>query len=164
MAHGGGDGRPLLAERTMGGRAMALMAAAAVAACAPTYSSHGFAPQREALDGIAAGADTRGSVVRKLGRPSANASFEADTWYYVASRMEHFAFYEPKVVDRTVVLVRFDDAGLVETVERYGLEDGQVVNLVTNTTPTYGRELNALQQIFGNVGRVGAGDVIGGGN
>jgi len=144
----------VVAERTMGGRAMVMMAAAAVAACAPTYSSHG----------IAAGADTRGSVVRKLGRPSANASFEADTWYYVASRMEHFAFYEPKVIDRTVVLVRFDDAGLVEAVERYGLEDGQVVNLVTNTTPTYGRELNALQQIFGNVGRVNAGDVIGGGN
>jgi outer membrane protein assembly factor BamE (lipoprotein component of BamABCDE complex) len=139
----------------------AALGVASIAGCAPTYTNHGFAPQMEALQDIAAGVDTRGSVMRKLGRPSADASFEDDTWYYVASRMEHFAFYEPEVIERTVVSVRFDPNGLVSEVDRFGLEDGRIVSLVTNTTPTYGRELNALQQIFGNVGRVNAGDVLG---
>lgn len=140
---------------------LGLMAALAAGGCAPTVTSHGFAPQLEELRAIEAGADTRGSVQRRLGRPSVYSAFEGDVWYYVASRVERFAFYKPEVVERTVVAVRFDDDGLVTEVNRYALEDGRVVDLVTNTTPTYGRELSVLQQIFSNVGNVQAGDFLG---
>lgn len=139
----------------------ALALALALGGCAATYSNHGFTPQLAQLDEIEAGLDTRGSVQRRLGRPSTIGSFDSDTWYYIASRMERYAFYAPRVVDRTVVVVRFDEAGLVSSVNRYGLEDGQVVDLVTRTTPTYGRELSVLQQIFGNVGRMNPGDILG---
>ncbi len=142
-------------------RALVLCAALGAGGCAPTYVNHGFAPQIAELDALQAGVDTRGSVLRKLGRPSSTGAFDSETWYYVASRTEKFAFYQPKVVDRTVAVVHFDDAGLVTQVNRYGLEDGKVVDLVTATTPTYGRELTVLQQLFSNVGRVSAGDALG---
>ncbi len=134
-----------------------LCAGLGVAGCAPTYTTHGFTPQAEVLETIEAGTDTRGSVLRKLGRPSSSGTFDSSVWYYVASKMEEFAFYEPTVVDRKVVVVKFDDAGLVTAVNRYGVEDGKVVDLVTKTTPTFGRELTILQQIMGNVGRVDPG-------
>lgn len=141
----------------------ALLTATAVgllAACEPTYRNHGFTPQIAELESIAAGDDTRGSVLRKLGRPSAYSSFDSDAWYYAASRVEHYAFYPPKVIERRVVAVRFGDTGVVEEVNRYGIEDGQVIDLITRRTPTYGREITALQQIFGNLGRVSADQVL----
>ncbi len=141
-------------------RAFVIVAVIGLGGCAPTYVNHGFAPQIAELDALSAGVDTRGSVLRKLGRPSSTGSFDADVWYYVASRTEKFAFYAPKVVDRTVAAVRFDEAGLVTQVNRYGLEDGKVVDLVTATTPTYGRELTVIQQLFGNIGRINAGDAL----
>lgn len=135
-----------------------LVAAAAVmiaaSACAPTYTIHGFTPAAEELDQITAGLDTRESVFRRLGNPSVTGAFDSDEWFYVASRVERFAFYEPRVVDRTVVMVAFDDFGVVERVDRFGIEDGRVINLVTRTTPTFGRELTIMQQLFGNIGRV----------
>ncbi len=134
-----------------------LLAAASVmalAACEATYTNHGFAPQIAQLEEIST-SDTRGSVLRKLGEPSATGTFNAESWYYQASRIENYAFYAPKVVDRKVVAIRFDDAGRVSTVARYGVEDGQVIDLITRTTPTYGREITILQQLFGNLGRVG---------
>jgi outer membrane protein assembly factor BamE (lipoprotein component of BamABCDE complex) len=140
--------------------ACSLLVVASLAGCSPTYTSHGFAPQLAELQNIEAGVDTRGSVQRKLGMPSATGSFDADSWYYVASTVEHFAFYAPKVVDRTVVAVRFDETGLVSAVNRYGIEDGRVVDLVTKTTPTYGRELTILQQLFGNIGNFNPGDFV----
>lgn len=127
-----------------------------LAGCEETYTNHGFTPQIADLETIEAGSDTRGSVLRKLGRPSSVSSFDSDSWFYEASRIERYAFYEPKVVDRTVVTVSFDQQGLVEKVGRYGIEDGRIIDLVTRTTPTYGRELTALQQIFGNLGRFNA--------
>lgn len=141
--------------------AAVLAAALALGACAPTTSTHGFTPQMEALDTVAAGVDTRSSVLSKLGRPSASGAFDSANWYYVASRMEQRLFYAPEVVDRTVVAIRFDTAGLVERVDRFGLEDGRIVNLRTETTPTYGRELTVIQQLFGNVGRIDPGQVLG---
>ena len=54
------------------------------------------------------------------------------------------------------VAIRFDNAGRVSNVARYGVEDGKVIDLITRTTPTYGREITLLQQLFGNIGRVGA--------
>ena len=132
----------------------------ALAACAPQVTHHGFAPQVAELDEIVAGVDTRSSVLNRLGRPSATGSFDDRDWYYVASRMERELFYAPRVVDRTVVAVRFDETGLVERVNRYGLEDGRIVDLVADTTPTYGRELTVLQQLFGNIGRLNAGELL----
>lgn len=143
--------------RSTAGAAAALLL---LAACEPTYTSHGFAPQLAELDTIRAGEDTRGSVMRKLGRPSTVSSFDADAWFYDASRVETYAFYEPKVIERKVVAVSFDDAGLVTNVASYGLEDGRIIDLVTRRTPTYGRELTVLQQIFGNLGRFDAGQVF----
>lgn len=131
-------------------------AALGLAACEPTFTNHGFTPQIADLESIAEGSDTRGSVLRKLGRPSSISSFDSNSWFYEASRIERYAFYEPKVVDRTVVTVTFDEAGLVSKVNRYGLEDGRIINLVTRTTPTRGREITVLQQIFGNIGRFNA--------
>lgn len=142
----------------------AIVAASMVAACEPTYTNHGFAPQVVDLDELQAGSDTRGSVLRKLGQPSAYSSFDSKNWYYTASRVEHYAFYAPEVIERRVVAIRYDDNGLVAEVNRFGVEDGQVIDLITRRTPTYGREVTVLQQIFGNLGRVSAGDVIGGGN
>lgn len=141
--------------------AIVIVAALGTAGCVPSYSTHGFTPQAEVLDTLTAGTDTRGSVLRKLGRPSSSGTFDSTVWYYVASKMERFAFYEPKVIERTVVVVKFDDAGLVTAVNRYGVEDGKVVDLVTRTTPTFGRELTVLQQILGNVGRVDPGGLTG---
>lgn len=136
--------------------AIAITAVVLLAGCEATYTNHGFTPQVVQLDGVTAGADTRGSILRKLGRPSAYSSFDSRNWYYVASRVEHYALNAPKVIDRKVVAIRFDENGLVTSVNRYGYEDGQVLDLVTRRTPTYGREITALQQIFGNLGRVSA--------
>ena len=36
-------------------------------------------------------------------------------------------------------------------IERYGLEDGRIINLTTRTTETGGRELGVLEQLFGNL-------------
>lgn len=139
---------------------IAVAAAAALAGCEETYTNHGFAPQVADLETVSAGGDTRGSVLRKLGQPSAISSFDNNFWIYEASRVEKYAFYAPKVIERTVVAVNFDDQGLVSNVARYGVEDGQIVNLTTRRTPTYGRELTVIQQIFGNLGRFNAEQVV----
>ena len=134
------------------GLAIGGMLIGAVSACSPVIKLHGYAPVEEELAGIQAGQDTRGSVRRKIGRPGGAGIFTDEGWFYVSSKVEHFTFYEPEVIDRRVVAVLFDERDFVRSVNSYGLEDGKIIDLETNTTPTFGRELTILEQAFGNIG------------
>lgn len=129
--------------------------ALAIAGCSPLKHSHGYAPRADELDKIETGVDSRETVRRKLGLPSTVGSFDDDEWYYISVQSEQYAFFEPEVTEQKVVTIAFDDFGIVEDVGRYGLEDGRVIDLVSRTTPTSGRKLTLLQQIFQNVGRYG---------
>ena len=97
------------------------------------------------------GFDDMGSVEEVLGRPSSAGVLRDSAWYYVQSTVENYTYNPPRVVDRTVLAVHFDQRGVVRDIERYGLEDGRIVNLTTRTTETGGRELGVLEQLFGNL-------------
>ena len=136
--------------------------AAALIGCSPTTHTHGYTPRSAELDEIVVGQDTRETLQQKLGRPSTISAFTDDDWYYISVKTETMAFYKPEVVDQTVVTVTFNESGRVSDVNRFGIEDGQVIDLVTRTTPTSGRKLTILQQIFANVGRFNTNQTSGG--
>jgi len=141
--------------------ALALLASMALGACAePRYAVHGYAPRSDELSRLTMGEDTTSTVRRKLGEPTIVGTFETDTWYYVSTVTEQTMYKLPVPIDRTVVQLAFNDAGVLERVNRYGLEDGRVIELETRTTPTYGRELTVLQQILGNLGKFNEGDSV----
>ncbi len=138
--------------KRVAGLVLAAMIGGGLSGCTPQVKNHGYAPDDELLAGIAAGTDTRGSVRRKIGRPSTTGVFTESGWYYVATTVEHYLYNEPTVTDRRVVAVQFDANDVVAAVNVYGLEDGRIIDLQTRTTPTYGRELTILQQLLGNLG------------
>jgi outer membrane protein assembly factor BamE (lipoprotein component of BamABCDE complex) len=129
-----------------------------LAACAPTLVVQGYVPDEETLASVQQGVDTKDAVVNKLGSPSTIATFDDDTWIYVNKRSEVFAFFEPTVLSQNVVAINFDPEGRVEEIRRFTLEDGRLIDPVTRKTPTQGRELGLLEQLFGNVGRFTAGN------
>ena len=119
--------------------------------CAPTTQVHGYMPPPEDIARVRPGFDDIGSVEETLGRPSSSGVLRDTAWYYVQSRVENLTYHAPRVVDRTVLAVNFDQRGVVRGIERYGLEDGRVVNLSVRTTETGGREMGVIEQLFGNV-------------
>jgi outer membrane protein assembly factor BamE (lipoprotein component of BamABCDE complex) len=122
-----------------------------LAACAPTVQVHGYVPSQADVAQITPGVDDVASVEETLGRPSSSGLLRDTSWYYVQSTIQNYTFNPPQVVDRTVLAVEFDDNGVVSSIDRYGLEDGRIVNLTTRTTDTGGRRLGVLEQLFGNI-------------
>lgn len=133
----------------------ALIGAAALAACSPVVNTRGNAPNPEKLAQIKLGVHTREQVERLLGTPSIKATFSNDTWYYVNKQTETFAFFQPKVRERQVVAIHFDKSGVVEEIRRYNKESGREITPVARTTPAPGEKLGIIEQLFGNLGRVG---------
>lgn len=139
-------------NRLLRASAVALVALAA-ASCSPTIENRGYVPDKEALDRVKPGSQTRTDVSDLLGTPSAVTPFSENTWIYIQSKTSTMAFFEPRVLEQNVVVVDFDDAGLVTDVRRYTLEDGKLIDPVSRTTPSPGKELSFLEQLVGNVGK-----------
>jgi len=137
----------------------ACLAAALLSGCAAQYSNHGYIPPQEDLDQVAIGIDTLDSVRETLGASGSGSVVNENAIYYVRSRVRSFAMYEPEVVDREVLVVSFDEAGVVQNVERFGLERGQIVPLTRRVTSSGVSDLSFLQQLFGNLGQIGPSDV-----
>jgi outer membrane protein assembly factor BamE (lipoprotein component of BamABCDE complex) len=121
------------------------------AGCAPTVQVHGYVPSEADIARIRPGFDDAGSVEEVLGRPSSAGVLRESAWYYVQSTVESYTYNPPRVIDRTVLAVSFDQRGVVRDIRRYGLEDGRIVDLTARTTATGGRELGVLEQLFGNL-------------
>ena len=139
---------------------LAVVACAALTACSPTVTVHGFAPSDDDLASLEPGIDTIYSLEERIGRPTISGLLRDDAWYYVQSTMEQLTYNAPKEVNRRVVVVTFADDGVVETVEQYGLEDGRVINLNTRVTVAHTGQKGILSQIFANVFNINADSLL----
>ena len=133
------------------------LVAMALSACAAEVRNRGNLVEDRFLDQIQVGVSTAGDVIRTFGSPTAVATFDDGIWYYIGQRVEYFAFYEPDVLERRVVRVEFDTtSGLVTDLQVRTLEDGMEFAFEESETPTLGRQMGLLEQMFGNFGQFGA--------
>ena len=136
--------------------AMALCAAClGLTACGNAIQVRGNMPEPEDVAVIEPGVHSRQDVVDLLGSPSTVSTFQDRKWYYIGQKTTQFAFSKPEVLDRSVLVVTFDEAGYVDETTNYTLADAREVSPVDRITPTEGKDLTLLQQFFGNLGRFG---------
>jgi outer membrane protein assembly factor BamE (lipoprotein component of BamABCDE complex) len=150
----------LTACQRLRARLVMLALAMTVAACSAVYRNHGYVPSEAELALVEVGTDTRETVGQKIGRPSTSGLLNDEGWFYVQSRYKLVGPREPQEIDRQVLAVTFNEAGVVENIARYGLEDGRVVEISRRVTESNVKGLSVIQQILGNFGRFQAGDIL----
>jgi len=123
------------------------------AACSPRMTIRGNLPDPDRLSQVETGKHTRQQVFQLLGSPSTTTSLGGEAWLYVAERTATVAFLEPEVWERKVVVLRFDDKGVVSDIRTLSMDEGKRVKHVERTTPTAGTELTLFDQLIGNLGR-----------
>ncbi len=129
----------------------------ALNACQATRNFHGYIPDQVQPTDIAPSIDTRSTVIARLGTPSTTSVFNDDLWIYMSATREQLTYHRPKVKSRQIVAIQFDDQDQVTDVLTYDLDDGRVIDFVSRETPTRGRELGILEQLFGTIGRLPTG-------
>lgn len=142
------------------GRKAAVAAALSMAllgsACTRIQDRQGYLLDETLITSIQPGVDNKDSVAATLGRPSFVGQFDDQDWYYVSRNTKQLAFAMPRPDAQTVLRVRFDEAGNVASVERSGLEQVASIDPSDKETPTLGRNRSFFQELFGNIGTVGA--------
>jgi outer membrane protein assembly factor BamE (lipoprotein component of BamABCDE complex) len=136
----------------------ALLAAMTLASgCTRLRSHQGYIGDQTLLNSIQPGVDNRESVQASLGRPTFVGQFDQNDWYYYSREAKQLAFSQPKADTQYVLKVRFDAAGNVASVAQTGKELISKISPEGEKTPTLGRNKSFFEEIFGNIGAVGAG-------
>ena len=129
--------------------------------CVALNRHHGYIPPEADLAALTIGQDSRDSVVAAVGAPGSSGLLDGGNFYYVQSSFRHYGAFAPQETDRQVLVMSFSDAGILSNIERFGLEDGQVVALSRRVTDDGLRDTTFLRQILGNIGNIDASRLIG---
>lgn len=133
--------------------AACLAASLITSACGTARSTRGYIFDPELAQAIMPGVDNRQSVRSTLGTPTLSATFDDQTWYYVSTTVRVRPVFWPDPKAHLVMAIRFDEGGVVDTIDNYDMADMRSISPVDDKTPTKGRKLSFFQQIFGTIGR-----------
>ena len=112
------------------------------------------------------GTSTRADATALLGSPTAHASFDDNTWIYIGERTRPVIAGTNAVLTQKVIVLTFDQSGVLRDIHRLSGDDSLPVTVVDRTTPSPGSSSSILQQLLGNVGKfnpAGIGDTGGSG-
>lgn len=145
--------------------ALAALSATALLAqgCTQLRGHQGYIGDATLLASVQPGVDNKDSVQASLGRPTFTGQFGDRDWYYFARDTRQLAFANPRVTDQFILHVQFDGAGNVVSATKGGMEHIARLNPESDKTPTLGRHTSFFEELFGNIGSVGAGPGAGAG-
>lgn len=129
--------------------ATATFLATSVAACTMGEEfARGYQLDENAVNQVKKGMSAD-QVLQTLGTPSTVSTVGNKSWYYISQKSRRtFQFMSETVVDQRVTAIYFDRNLRVERVGLYGIQDGQVFDFISRTTPSGGAETSFLGQIL----------------
>lgn len=131
-------------------------AALGTTGCTRLKSHQGYVGDQVLIDAVQVGVDNKDSVRATLGRPTFEGQFSKNDWYYYSRDTRQLAFSKPKPTDQNVLHIRFDTNGNVAQISKSGIEKIAKIDPEGDKTPTLGRKTGFFEELFGNVGAVGA--------
>lgn len=124
--------------------------------CTQFRAHQGYIGDSVLISSVQAGVDNKDSVQGTLGRPTFVGQFSPNDWYYFARDTKQLAFRNPRPTAQTILHIQFDNTGNVVAVNQRGLENVVQISPEGDKTPTLGRETSFFEELFGNIGAVGA--------
>ncbi len=122
----------------------------------PAPQFRGNRVDADQLKELVPGTSTRTDVTALLGSPTARATFDDNTWLYVSEVTQPQIARTQGVLRQNVVVLNFNDQGVLQNVKKLDKEDSIPVAMVSRTTPSPGTEASFFQQLFGNIGKFNA--------
>ena len=101
-------------------------------------------------------------VLSLMGSPSTTSENNGNKFYYISNKFYKYAFLTPREIERTIVVIGFDNNDLITTIEEYALKDGKVIDYKSEKTVPGGTEATVLQDLFDTSGRYTSSEAIAG--
>ena len=121
-------------------------------ACTPVTAQRGNMLEDYQTEEIQVGESTRSDVLKTLGSPTTQSTFDNDIWYYIGQETKKRGILDSEVAQEKIVEIHFSPEGIVTSITSPEVSRENIPYARTKT-PTHGSELTFSQQLLGNLGR-----------
>jgi len=123
-----------------------------ITSCSPVVAQRGNLVQDFQMEALTIGESTQSDVLRALGSPTTQSTFNNNIWYYIGQETEKHGILDSEVAHERIVAVYFSEDGVIQSIESPDNERDDIPYARVKT-PTHGNELTFSQQLLGNLGR-----------
>ena len=119
--------------------AAALALCLSVTACGwllPPPQTRGNKVEQDQLKELVPGTSTKADVTALIGSPTQKAMFDENTWLYITEVTRSRVGQTLGVLDQGVVVLSFDDRGVLTDMKTVSNDDAVPVSVVSRTTPS----------------------------
>ena len=124
-----------------------------VSGCADRVQTYGHILKEQDIAQLKIGISSKNDVLATLGTPSTIATFSKTRWYYLSALVTTKQFDEKKLDSRKVLILDFDESGILSNLIQKGKDDGYHIDPSPKNTRTQGEKLGVVEQIFDNLGQ-----------
>lgn len=119
---------------------------------APLPTERGQFVEKQDYDQLHPGM-ARADVTALLGSPTARATFNDNTWFYIGEITAPVPLARDRIEKQQVLVLNFDQGGTLQSVRRLDKSNAHDVAMASRVTPSPGSDSSFIQQVIGNVGR-----------
>ena len=94
-------------------------------------------------------------VTDSMGYPTFSIDDEnGELWVYFSEDVERFLFFKPNILKRDMMVLSFDNKGIVKKIDHYDLNNENKIQFASNYTEVESQKKGVFSQIFSNIGKV----------
>ena len=100
-------------------------------------NNHGFNALEIKADKIKVDESNKNDVLKNIGNPSSVSLFDDNTWFFLqrnSLNQSVFKLGKSKIQKNNILLISFNNYGIVDTKKIYTINDMKKLNIVKNTT------------------------------
>ncbi len=124
--------------------------------CISNYEKRGYAFELSDYNLLQEGVTSKEGVLKLMGSPTIISDLSSDeSWIYYSEEVKKILFFLPKVVERKVVVIKFDDLESVRNIDEYDLDNEESkMKFVQEYTEVKSHNIGFFKSIFSNIGQI----------
>lgn len=123
--------------------------------CVSRIDKHGFMFEFSDHEMLQEGVTTKERVLKMMGSPTLISDLDHDeAWIYFAEDLKGFLFFKPKIIERTILVIRFESDTIKELTKLSLNDEEKNLEFVADFTAVDGHKVGFFKSIFSNVGQI----------
>jgi len=127
-----------------------------VSACAFKVDKSGYMFENTDINIIKKGVTSKNTLLNTFGSPTIISFYnDREVWIYFSENIKHILFFKPKVVERDVLVIKFDSEDRVSNIKKIDLGDeDREFFFNQNRTFVESHKNNFFKSIYENIGSI----------
>jgi outer membrane protein assembly factor BamE (lipoprotein component of BamABCDE complex) len=127
-----------------------------VSACSFRVDKSGYMFENTDINAIKKGVTSKNTLLTTFGSPTITSFYEdKEVWIYYFENIKHILFFKPKVIERDVLVIKFDNENRVNSIKKIDLADeDREFFFNQNKTFVESHKSNFFKTIYENIGSI----------